>query len=356
MKDEFVATVSHELRTPMTSIAGSLGLLVGGAGGALPDPAKRLLTIAHSNSQRLVRLINDILDIEKMESGKSVFALQPVELRALVEQAIEANRGFAEGYGVSVNLAADAAQGVVRVDPDRMTQVIINLLSNAVKFSPRGQEVVVGIEHKGTTIRVTVRDHGPGIPENYTSRVFEKFVQVDASDARQKGGTGLGLSIVKQIMLRLGGDVGLESAAGGGTIFHVELTCWDQIELLETERLGRSGSALILLCEDDPDAAAVLSGRLRAAGFPTDIAYTADEAVKGATSRSYAAILVDLQLPDRDGISLIKQLRAQPQYHNTPIVVVSADPARGRDDKRRPRSTCSTGSPSRSIPSGCCGC
>jgi DNA-binding response OmpR family regulator/nitrogen-specific signal transduction histidine kinase len=334
MKDEFVATVSHELRTPMTSIAGSLGLLAGGAAGALPDPAKRLLAIAHSNSQRLVRLINDILDIDKMESGKSVFALQPVELRALAEQAIEANRGFAEGYGVTVYLAADAAQGVVRVDPDRMTQVLVNLLSNAVKFSPRGQEVVVGIEHKGATIRVTVRDHGPGIPEDYRSRVFEKFVQVDASDARQKGGTGLGLSIVKQIMLRLGGDVGLESAAGGGTIFYVELPCWDRIELLETERLGRSGSALILLCEEDPDAAAVLSDRLRAAGFPTDIAYTAEEAVKGATSRSYAAILVDLQLPDSDGISLIKQLRAQPQYHNTPIVVVSADPARGRDDKR----------------------
>ena len=112
------------------------------------------------------------------------------------------------------------------------------------------------------------------------------------------------------------------------------MPCWEQIEILETERLGRAGNALILLCEDDPDAAAVLSDRLRAAGFPTDVAYTAEEAVKGAATRSYAAILVDLQLPDSDGISLIKQLRAQPRYHNTPIVVVSADPKRGRDDKR----------------------
>ncbi len=334
LKDEFVATVSHELRTPMTSIAGSLGLLVGGAAGSLPDPAKRLLTIAHNNSQRLVRLINDILDIEKIESGKMVFALQPVELRALIEQAIEANRGFAEAFGVTVRLDPSSAQGVVRVDSDRMTQVIINLLSNAVKFSPRGEEVLVGVEHNGTNLRVTVRDRGPGIPDGYKIRIFEKFVQVDATDARQKGGTGLGLSIVKQIMTRLGGDVGLQSAPGEGSVFYVELPCWDQIELLETERLGRSGNALILLCEDDPDAAAVLSGRLRAAGFPTDVAYTADEAVKGAASRSYAAILVDLQLPDSDGISLIKNLRAQPQYHNTPIVVVSADPARGRDDKR----------------------
>src|SRR5262249_61320569 len=126
----------------------------------------------------------------------------------------------------------------------------------AVKFSPRGGEVVVTVENKGTMARLTVRDHGPGVPEDYRSRIFEKFVQVDATDARQKGGTGLGLSIVKQIMLRLGGEVGLEPAPGGGTIFHVGLPCWDHIELLETERMGRTGNALILLCEDDPDAAA----------------------------------------------------------------------------------------------------
>jgi PAS domain S-box-containing protein len=334
MKDEFVATVSHELRTPMTSIAGSLGLLSGGAAGPLPDPARRLLSIAHSNSQRLVRLINDILDIEKIESGKVVFALQPVELKALVEQAIEANRGFAESFGVVVRLDPASTEATVRVDHDRMTQVVINLLSNAVKFSPRGGEVVVAIENQGTTARLTVRDHGTGVPEDYRTRIFEKFVQVDATDARQKGGTGLGLSIVKQIMLRLGGEVGLAPAPDGGTVFHVELPCWDHIELLETERLCRAGNAMILLCEDDRDAAAVLSDRLRGAGFTTDIAYTADEAVKGATTRSYAAILVDLQLPDSDGISLIKNLRAQPRYQNTPIVVVSADPQRGRDDKR----------------------
>ena len=336
LKGEFVATVSHELRTPMTSIAGSLGLLAGGAAGPLPDPARRLLAIAQSNSQRLVRLINDILDIEKIESGQVVFALEAIELKALAEQAIEANRGFAESFGVTVRfpIRSRRTKATVRVDPDRMTQVVINLLSNAVKFSPRGGEVVVGIENQGTTTRITVRDHGTGIPEEYRERVFEKFVQVDATDARQKGGTGLGLSIVKQIVLRLGGEVGVDPALGGGSIFHVELPCWDHIELLETERLGRAGNALILLCEDDPDAAAVLAERLGKAGFVTDIAGTAVEAVKGAANRNYAAILVDLQLPDSDGISLIKNLRAQPRYHNTPIVVVSADPKRGRDDQR----------------------
>jgi PAS domain S-box-containing protein len=334
LKSEFVASVSHELRTPMTSIAGSLGLLTGGAAGPLTDGARRLLTIAHSNSQRLVRLINDILDIEKIESGKMVFALKPADIHALVEQVIEANRGFAEGFGVSVRLDTGAAHAVVRVDPDRMMQVITNLLSNAVKFSARGEEVVVDIENRGPSVRISVRDRGPGIPDDYKDRIFEKFVQVDASDTRQKGGTGLGLSIVKQIMLRFGGKVGFDCPAVGGTVFYLELPCWEQLEILETERLGRAGNALVLLCEDDKDAAAVLAARLRAVGFPTDVAYTAEEAVKGAATRSYAAILVDLQLPDSDGITLIKQLRAQPRYHNTPIVVVSADPKRGRNDQR----------------------
>jgi PAS domain S-box-containing protein len=243
MKGEFVATVSHELRTPLTSIAGSLGLLAGGAAGQLPDAARRLLAIAHGNSQRLVRLINDILDIEKIESGKVAFALQPVELRALAEQAIEGNRGFAESFGVTVRLDPASAEAVVRVDPDRMVQVITNLLSNAVKFSPRGEEVLVSLENKGGRVGLTVSDRGPGIPPEHTTRIFEKFVQVDATDARQRGGTGLGLSIVKQIMLRLGGEIGVRPAVGGGSVFCVELPCWEHLEVLETERLGRVGNA-----------------------------------------------------------------------------------------------------------------
>ncbi len=143
LKDEFVSTVSHELRTPLTSISGSLGLLIGGATGKLPDAATRLLTIAQSNSQRLVRLVNDILDTEKMESNRINFHFRPVEARALVEQAIEANRGFAESYGVQVRMDPASLGGEVHVDPDRLVQVATNLLSNAVKFSPPGGEVLV---------------------------------------------------------------------------------------------------------------------------------------------------------------------------------------------------------------------
>jgi signal transduction histidine kinase len=229
LKDEFVSTVSHELRTPLTSIAGSLGLLMGNAVGKLPDAAVRLLAIAHTNSQRLVRLVNDILDIEKMESGQIVFKFGRVEVRSLIGQAIEANRGFAEGSGVRIRLEDASAVCDVRADPDRLAQVVTNLLSNAIKFSPVDNEVVVAIESGTDVVRISVRDHGPGISADFKPYIFERFAQADATNARQKGGTGLGLSIVKEIVDRLGGDVGFADAPRGGAIFHVELPCWERV-------------------------------------------------------------------------------------------------------------------------------
>jgi signal transduction histidine kinase len=229
LKDEFVSTVSHELRTPLTSIAGSLGLLMGNAVGKLPDAAVRLLAIAHTNSQRLVRLVNDILDIEKMESGQIVFKFGRVEVRSLIGQAIEANRGFAEGSGVRIRLEDASAVCDVRADPDRLAQVVTNLLSNAIKFSPVDNEVVVAIESGTDVVRISVRDHGPGISADFKPYIFERFAQADATNARQKGGTGLGLSIVKGIVERLGGHVGFADAPRGGAIFHVELPCWERV-------------------------------------------------------------------------------------------------------------------------------
>jgi len=330
LKDEFVSTVSHELRTPLTSISASLGLLTGAADVKLPEATKRLITIAHSNSQRLVRLINDILDIEKIESGKVAFRLQRVEVRSLIAQAIESNRALADGHGVRLRFEESPVYDA-RSDPDRLMQVVANLLSNAIKFSPPGADVVVAIESRGEQVRITVRDHGPGIPEEFKSRMFEKFAQADSSNQRQGGGTGLGLSIVKQIVLRLGGEVGFSDPPGGGTVFHVDLP---RAGHANAEPEDCSNSARVLLCEDDNDVAAVMRDRLRQAGFATDHAQTAADAIARAATTVYSAILVDLELPDSDGISLIQQLRAQPQYGDTPIVVVSTKPGRGDDDLR----------------------
>jgi signal transduction histidine kinase/DNA-binding response OmpR family regulator len=324
LKDEFVATVSHELRTPLTSIAGALGLLTGNAAGKLPESAMHLLTIAYTNSQRLVRLLNDILDIEKMESGKAAFEFKRVEVRSLIEQTIATNHAFAEGYGVRIRLDATAAAFDVRADPDRLVQAITNLLSNAIKFSPSGGEVVVAVETRGDAVRISVRDHGPGVSEEFKRHIFEKFAQADGTDARRKGGTGLGLSIVKQIVDRLEGEVGFENAPDGGAIFHVDLPNWAHA-VRHQSRLIRKANLRVLLCEDNPEAAIVLVERLGQEGFLTDVALSANEAVSRVTATSYAAILVDLQLPEGDGIGLIKQLRAQPQIYNTLLVVLSAD-------------------------------
>lgn len=222
MKNEFVATVSHELRTPLTSIMGAVGYLSGNVDG-LSETAKSLLKIAHGNCQRLARIVNDILDIERIESGQMIYDRKPAEVRALVEQIIEANQSFARHHDVSVRLDGEAERALVLADPDRLDQVITNLLSNAIKFSPPGSEVVVTIGATDGAVRISVHDHGPGIPADYKSRIFEKFVQVDATDARTKGGAGLGLSIAKQIVVVLGGDISVEDAPAGGASFHVTL-------------------------------------------------------------------------------------------------------------------------------------
>jgi PAS domain S-box-containing protein len=332
LKDEFVSTVSHELRTPLTSISGSLGLLLGGAAGTLPDAAIRLLSIAHSNGKRLVRLINDILDIEKIESGQVVFNFKRVDVRALVEQVIEANRAYADGFGIRVRLDAASQAGDVPADPDRLAQVITNLLSNAIKFSPQDGEVVITTQQRTDLVRISIRDHGSGIPAEFKPRVFEKFAQADASDARQKGGTGLGLSIVREIVVRLGGQVSFADADGGGTVFNVDLPSWAQIAAREIDAERSPNAIRILFCEDDPDAAMALREGLRPFGFSTDFAHDPDDAAARGRTNSYAAILVDFELPDADGVSLIRQLREQPESYKTPIVIVSADRVGDKDE------------------------
>ena len=230
LKDEFVSTVSHELRTPLTAISASLSLLMGQAAGKLPEQMAGLLAIAHRNSEKLVQLVNDILDIEKMQSGRVIFNFARVDVRALVEQAITGNRALAEGYGVRIRLEDADTVCDVRADPDRLAQIVTNLLSNALKFSPAHDEVVVAIGEAADVVRISVRDHGVGISADFKPHIFERFAQADATNARQNGGTGLGLSIVKQIADRLGGEVGFADAPGGGTVFHVALPCWKHTE------------------------------------------------------------------------------------------------------------------------------
>jgi signal transduction histidine kinase len=224
MKDEFVSTVSHELRTPLTSISASLSLLADGMAGELPADIKSLVDIASQSCERLVRLIGDVLDIQKIEAGNVALALVTQPLLPLLDQALAAMQAYALKAGVALARECEpGAEGLVaRVDLDRMTQVLTNLLSNAVKFSERGQAVTLRLAANGERARISVIDHGCGIPEQFRPRVFQRFAQADSADSRQKGGTGLGLSICKSLVEEHGGAIWYDSD-GEGTRFHVEL-------------------------------------------------------------------------------------------------------------------------------------
>lgn len=222
MKSEFIATVSHELRTPLTSIRGSLALLAGGVAGELPAQVKPLIDIAHKNSERLILLVNDILDMEKIEAGKMEFQPAPARLMSLLQQAIDGNRAYADPHQVSYELGSELPDLMVHVDSNRMMQVLANLLSNAAKFSPAGGKVAVAATTSGQRVRVTVTDHGSGIPEKFRARIFHKFSQADSSATRSKGGTGLGLAISKAIVEQMGGSIGFDSEPDVQTTFYIE--------------------------------------------------------------------------------------------------------------------------------------
>ncbi|MBV8804480.1 MAG: CHASE3 domain-containing protein [Sinobacteraceae bacterium] len=223
LKHEFISTASHELRTPLTSIRGSLGLLEAGVVGELPPQAQSLVKIAHQNSERLVRIVNDILDVEKIESGKLELHMSSIPVASFLRQALEENAAYGEKYLVQFVLESAPENTRVRADADRLMQVLTNLLSNGAKFSAAGAQVYVRARINGPSIRVEVQDHGTGIPQSFRDRVFEKFSQADASSTRRFDGTGLGLSITRQLVEAMGGTIGFTTVSGEGTTFYFDL-------------------------------------------------------------------------------------------------------------------------------------
>jgi PAS domain S-box-containing protein len=222
MKSELVSIVSHELRTPLTSISGALGLIVGGALGETAPNMRQMLSIAHQNSLRLGRLVDDLLDMDKLVAGKMTLDLRALAVPAQLQQAIAANQGYAAKHDVTLVLQ-QAPDVQLVADDDRLQQVLANLISNAVKFSPPGGSVSLGSECRGDWVRIWVRDQGPGIAPEFHTRIFQKFSQADSSDSRQKDGTGLGLAISKELIEHMHGRIGFDSEPGEGACFWCEL-------------------------------------------------------------------------------------------------------------------------------------
>jgi PAS domain S-box-containing protein len=223
MKKEFTSTLSHELRTPLTSIIGSLQLINSGVLGDVAGDVGELTTVAERNGQRLLDLINDILDIEKIESGKLTLVPEIIRVDELVRESIVLNKAFGERFKVRYEATGGLPERTVNADRKRLLQVMTNLLSNAAKFSPEGDVVMVSTEDRGTAVRIAVHDRGSGIPENFRNRIFGRFTQADSTTARQKGGTGLGLAICKRLVEMMQGRIGFEDRPGGGTSFYFEL-------------------------------------------------------------------------------------------------------------------------------------
>ena len=223
MKRDFVSVVSHELRTPLTSIRGALALMADGTTGPLPEDAQAMVVMASRNCERLVELVNDILDLDKMQTGQLLIEPEVHDLVKLLRDTLRSTLGFARLYKVRLLMPRHEGPVWVSVDARRMVQVMGNLLSNAIKFSPEGSEVVVRLQVTTTQCTICVLDHGPGIPPEFRAHLFEPFTQADATDTRARDGSGLGLSITRSLVERMDGSIGFECPQGGGTIFRVGL-------------------------------------------------------------------------------------------------------------------------------------
>ena len=334
-KHDFIATVSHELRTPLTSIRGSLGLVSSGALGAAPEKMLTMLKIAHQNSERLVRIINDILDIENIESGK--FAIDPrdVPLAAFLRHALELNAGYGARHEVRFVLATVPDGTQVRADPDRLMQVMTKLLSNAAKFSSAGSFVWVRYRREDSRVHIEVEDRGTGIPEGFRGRVFEKFTQADSSASRRFDGTGLGLSITRHLVQAMGGTIGFDTNIGRGTTFRFDLPAaatsvpMPEQPLSDTARLRILTPAppdsravpRILHVEDDSDLSTVIQAAL---GTRAEVVSAASLAAAEdlLSKEQFSLLILDPGLPDGNGLDLLDRFEA-PTAGPLPVLILS---------------------------------
>ncbi|HLL52963.1 MAG TPA: response regulator [Myxococcaceae bacterium] len=332
IKNEFISTVSHELRTPLTSIRGALGLLEGGVAGELAPDAKEFVTIARENSDRLIRLVNDMLDLEKIESGKLELRLTRLDPAKLVSKAMTGIQGMASEAGVTLQCDLGASRRL-EGDEDRLLQVLTNLLSNAIKFSPQGATVRVQVRNTPNgRIRFSVVDAGPGISREQMQKLFQKFQQLDQSDRRLVGGTGLGLAISKAIVQQHAGAIGVESTPGQGCEFWFEVPATN-ISLMQSAGLAglTPGLDTVLVVEDDPLLLRLLQYQLKSQGYHVLGAGTVADTELLLAQAKPAALVLDVFLPDGNGLELLERLRRREEYAELPVIVMSGgEPAAGQ--------------------------
>ena len=338
IKNEFVSTVSHELRTPLTSIKGALGLIEMSARDTMPASALRLIEIARNNADRLTTIVNDILDLEKISSGKIDFDLSPMSLNEVISSAVQEMMPFAVTHNTKLVMDLPDTDINVTADWSRMMQVLANLMSNACKYSTEGTDVTIKAETIGDMAIVYVQNFGPGVPENFKNRIFQAFSQADGSDTRAKGGTGLGLNITRQIVWRQGGNIGFESKPSGTTIFW--FTCplatdaegYDVLPDARTFEVidGTKDNLRVLHLEDDEEFAEVLREGLRPFADVQNVTRL-NEVHDALSAGPLDVIILDWTVPDGDAAAVLDDIaELQPTAR---VVGLTSDAARARDSR-----------------------
>ncbi|HEX6898113.1 MAG TPA: response regulator [Thermoanaerobaculia bacterium] len=343
LKAEFVANMSHELRTPLTAIIGFVQLVEMSEGGNIPKPYATAFERILRNGRHLLALIDDVLDVAKIEAGRMKIHREPFDLVEVVRNAFRELQSLARQKGLDYRLDAPEPLPFAFSDPLRVRQVVINLLSNAIKFTPHGAVEAELTPADHGRWRFVVRDTGVGIDENSMGVIFERFRQVDGSMSRAAGGAGLGLSIVRQIVELLGGSIQVASTVGEGSTFTVDIplvapdpdlmsmesalaeAAADQ-ELLgrhETAGANGKGNRLVLIVEDDPDASALLSQTVASAGYRFRLAPSGSVGLELARQLQPAAITLDVMMPGMDGWRVLQALKADPRTQEIPVIVCS---------------------------------
>ncbi|WP_353928978.1 response regulator [Okeanomitos corallinicola TIOX110] len=328
MKDEFVSVVSHELRTPLTSIHGSLGILASGLLATDSERGKRLLQIATDSTERLVRLINDILDIERIESSQVKMERENCNLEDLIQSAVNIMQPLANQAKIVLSISSLSVK--LWADPDRIIQTLTNLLSNAIKFSPDDSTVYLIAEHQENHVLITVKDTGRGIPKDKIDSIFERFQQVDSSDSRNHDGTGLGLAICKSIVQQHGGNIWVESEVNQGSSFYLNLPVYQDHEIddlepavMESTVIYYQNTPLVLVCDDDVIIRSELQQMLEQGGYRVITVDRGEEAIAQAVSQHPDVILLDLLMSGMNGWETMALLKANPETKDIPIVICS---------------------------------
>lgn len=330
MKTEFVSLVSHELRTPLTSIKGYVDLILDGEVGDVTPPQRRFLTIVESNASRLVALINDLLDISRIESGKVEINRSVLDLRAMITGVTTSIWPQIEGKEQHLRVALPEVLPGVLGDHDRVTQILTNLLSNAHKYTRAGGTITVSAELLGTMVRIDVQDTGVGMTSDELAQLFTKFYRARNRHTQQVGGTGLGLTITRSLVEMHGGEMFVSSTPDVGSTFSFTLPVRQDTGRLALPETNAPAGGRILVVEDEPDIAGLIRRYLERTGYTVSVAATAAEAVDMALQNLPDLITLDVMLPDGDGFAVLERLQSSPETRGIPVMLLSMMPDEGQ--------------------------